>query len=113
MMGCHDIKKLVSRSVDIDLEPDHSARVDHHLDSCADCRAFLADMTALAHALEPADPLQRPDFVARVTERIEQPAPVWFATWYRPLATCVGVLFFACGVVLGSAMLEKLSLIHI
>lgn len=67
------------------------SELDAHLDSCAGCQAFAAEVAALDRQLRirPAEPV--PDLVHRVTTRI-RPAQLGRGGWLRPALAWVAIV---------------------
>ena len=61
-MTCHKSRKYISRSIDGDLSERESARLEHHLGACGECRALQADLRKIvdgAARLETPEPSER------------------------------------------------------
>ena len=63
-MRCRTARHMISQRIDGGLGPGPEARLDAHLDGCAECRELLSDMQAIADT-------------ARGLEKVEPSAQVW------------------------------------
>jgi len=80
-MTCHEVRESLSAYLDEALTPDERARVDAHLETCADCPRELASLRATVTLLRRVQPVRAPvGFVDR-TLALTRPRP-----WYRRLA---------------------------
>jgi hypothetical protein len=85
------------------------AELERHLEDCAECRSFLADMKALHHAAESLDPLQPPDGVwLQIAGRLRQegrvqapPAPAPSRAPRVAMLAIAASLVLAVGVAIG------------
>ncbi|HVJ95783.1 MAG TPA: zf-HC2 domain-containing protein, partial [Acidimicrobiia bacterium] len=75
--SCRDYRAALGAAVLGDTDPAEHVALQAHLDGCADCRAELRELTAVANALPLADPERlelRPeparDLGARVLDRL-------------------------------------------
>jgi len=67
-MKCHKAQQYISESIDGALDPRKSARLERHLQTCASCRAVLADFRAMAGA---ASKLSGPEPDGAVWQKIK------------------------------------------
>lgn len=97
-MDCRAIKKLLPASVDHQLTADDQRRVDEHVQSCASCRAELADLRATVAHLQNIEQIVPPPWMTqKIMARIradEQPSKsFWerlFGAW--PMKVPLGAL---------------------
>jgi len=66
-MRCRKAQEWISRSVDGELDPGRAARLERHLEKCAECRAFAEDMRKI---VEEASGLAAPEPSDRVWSNI-------------------------------------------
>ena len=98
--ACRNFEGWLARSADGALNANDQARLDLHLDSCADCRAALTDQQA-ARAMLLAHPVTNApsDFARRVLAGIDNPS--WwldrldFRVWTWRLLPVAGALSLA------------------
>lgn len=57
-MSCERYREFVSAASDGELTPDERTELDAHLDVCAGCRAFAADLESLHEIVQSAEPLR-------------------------------------------------------
>ncbi|MEX2221765.1 MAG: zf-HC2 domain-containing protein [Candidatus Rokuibacteriota bacterium] len=77
-MTCHEVREGLSAYVDAALDPDERARVEAHLETCAECRHELAGLRETVALLRRVEPARAPvGFVDRVVAAAG-PRP-----WYR------------------------------
>jgi len=61
-MSCQELVELVTDYLEGALDPDDRARFDAHLDECAGCRAYLAQMRSTLRLVRASGELeQRPE----------------------------------------------------
>ena len=92
-MNRHEpFEELISASLHGDLTADEQARLDAHLDTCAQCRGTLAAfseqrriMAGLRHVAPPRD------LAARVRTGIERGAAADLPRWRRPPVMVAGI----------------------
>ncbi len=109
-MKHEDWKERISRHLDGDLTPQESDALAGHLATCADCRAFANDLSALRHAVHDAASLDLdPSFAVMVVERArQQDARVesWNAVERLARNTVMGLALTAAVVVAGLTALS-------
>ena len=101
-------REALSARIDGEREPVPAARVDEHLDRCADCRSWLEDVTVQAESLRRL--AQRPVALPPVTDPRAGGPPLARVTWQRWALLGVGVLQVAVGV--AQALGVNLGLTH-
>lgn len=83
-MTCHEAREWLSAYVDAALDPDERARVEAHLETCAECRHELAGLRQTVTLLRRVEPARAPvGFVDRVVAAAG-PRP-----WYRRVVDTV------------------------
>ncbi|BCW99125.1 MAG: hypothetical protein KatS3mg024_1952 [Armatimonadota bacterium] len=117
-MTCRRVRKRISLYIDGRLPEDVRAGVQRHLDSCADCRAYLTGMERALGTLTILRPQTPPaGGWERLRQRIEeQEAPsrgrqTVPASWWRPVpvAVAAGVLIAAISLVWRGPLDEKVA----
>ena len=72
-MHCSPYRESLHELVDGTIGPIRRAELERHLDTCADCRALLADLRVIHDAARSLDPLEPPDGVwLQVAGRLRQ-----------------------------------------
>lgn len=72
-MECAQIKQMISRYVDQDLDPQEQRTFEHHLRACPGCREAIEGQMAIHHLLGSAEKFEAPlGFATRVMARIEE-----------------------------------------
>ena len=75
-MRCRKVHKLISIGLDGELDDARRRAVDRHVRQCAECRRFVAPLTALADRFDlPAIPEPRAGFAQRTLARLPEEAP--------------------------------------
>lgn len=84
-MVCHDVQSWLSALVDGALEPREATEVQAHLEGCATCRTYLAQLQATVAVLREVAPMRAPEeFAATVRARLESlPRTAGRAGWQR------------------------------
>lgn len=109
-MKCAKAQKLISASLDGELDEGRERAVKAHLAECRTCQCFAADLTRCVAAL---DRLTVPDicpgFTARMVARIPESKRVrmWWRGWLdvpQPVPAGLGALALCCGVLLAILM---------
>ncbi len=59
-MKCRRYRELVMRHFDHALGEDERERLDQHMDSCPNCRAFMEELQGILQAMETAPPVEPP-----------------------------------------------------
>jgi predicted anti-sigma-YlaC factor YlaD len=90
-VNCDDVRTILSAIADAEADRDEAARAQHHLETCAECRSYAAQIARLDRTvrIRPAEPA--PDLVARVTARA-RPAQVGRGGWIRPALAWVALV---------------------
>ena len=105
-MNFHDdYKAVLSALLDGELSDSERSEVLAHLDSCEECRAYLAELTALRDALGEIEPVDTPDgFAAGVLARLHEEETSKTVKKFNPrkrygaLAACAAVVVLAAAV---------------
>jgi anti-sigma factor RsiW len=72
-MNCSTYRDSIHELVDGTIGPIRRAELERHLDTCAECRALVADLRAIHDAAAALDPLQPPDGVwLQIAGRLRQ-----------------------------------------
>lgn len=105
-MNHSEYKELLSALLDGELNERERAEVMAHLETCEDCRTYLAELSILRDALgEPEDVPVPEDFAAGVMARLheeKQPRPAKKAgAWHKwgALAACAAIVVLAAATV--------------
>jgi anti-sigma factor RsiW len=109
-MRCRKVHKLISIGLDGELDDARRRAVDRHVRQCAECRRFLARLTALVDRFDlPPLPEPRAGFVQRTLARLpEEAPPAWsLARWqeyFQPAPAALAAASLALGVSLALTM---------
>jgi len=109
-MRCCKAQKLISASLDGELDKEREQAAKAHLAKCRACQCFAADLPRCAAALDRlAVPEVRPGFTGRMMARIPESKTgrIWWRDWFgvmQPLPAGLGALALCCGVVLAILM---------
>jgi predicted anti-sigma-YlaC factor YlaD len=80
-MNCSQVKPMISRYVDQDLDPDEKKALDLHIRECPGCKEALVGQIAVHNLFSSAEKFEAPyGFATRVVARIEENekrAPFW------------------------------------
>lgn len=107
-MKCDKARKLTSRRLDGELGQAGEARLSRHLERCAECTAYAADLANLG--LDSFSvPNTTPDFATRVMERVDVSASqrsivLSRPAFYRPIAAGLGLAASIAGFAVGSGL---------
>lgn len=109
-MKCAKAQKLISASLDGELDEGRQRAVKAHLAECRTCQCFAADLPRCAAALGRLTvPDIRPGFTGRMMAHIEESKTVriWWRDWLdvlQPVPAGLGALALCCGVLLAILM---------
>jgi anti-sigma factor RsiW len=107
-MKCDRARKLISKRLDGELDQAGEALLLKHLDHCAACTAYAADLASLGlNAFEAPGPT--PGFAAGVMARVEEspgqrPVVLSRPGLYRPIAVGLGLAASIAGFAVGSGL---------
>ena len=109
-MKCSKAQKLISASLDGELDEARERAAKAHLAKCRACQCFAADLPRCAAALDWLTiPDVRPGFTARMMARIPESKAgrIWWREWLdvlQPVPAGLGTLALCCGVVMAILM---------
>jgi hypothetical protein len=103
MSACKAYEALVSAFLDHQLSQEDEQKLQQHLDSCPECRAYLADQLAIREALSSLDDEAPAGLFDSVMEKVsvtaqEKPKRIAFLRYWRTVAALA-----ACFAVVASA----------
>ena len=108
-MICSQVKPMISRYVDQDLDPDEKKALEHHIRACSGCKEAVEGQTAIHHLFGSAERFEAPyGFATRVMTRIEENekrAPFWGFFTLQPFFLRAVELAFAL-IVIGIGMVS-------
>ncbi|MFO7903906.1 MAG: zf-HC2 domain-containing protein [Pirellulaceae bacterium] len=109
-MKCSKAQRLISASLDGELDEARERAMKAHLSECFTCQSFAADLPRCAAALDRLTaPDVRPGFTARMVARIPESNRVrmWWRDWFdalQPIPVALGALALCFGVLLAILM---------
>jgi anti-sigma factor RsiW len=118
-MKCSQIKPLISRYVDQDLNPDEKKALELHIGECPVCIEALEGQMAIHNLFSPAERFEAPfGFATRVMARIEENekrAPFWsFFTlqpvFLRAVELAFALIVIGIGIVSGNLLVAGRTL---
>ena len=112
-MRCSKAQKLISASIDGELDEARERAAKAHLGKCRACQCFASDLPRCAAALDRLRvPDVRPGFTGRMMARIPESKTgrIWWRDWLdvlQPIPAGLGALALSCGVVLAILMNDQ------
>ena len=103
-MKCSQVKPIISRYVDQDLDPDEKTTLEFHAAECPECREEVEEQMASHNLFGSAERFEAPyGFATRVMARIEENekrAPFWDFFTLQPVFLRAAEMAFALVIVL-------------
>ncbi|MEO0070822.1 MAG: zf-HC2 domain-containing protein [candidate division WOR-3 bacterium] len=105
-MKCQKVKKLLSRTLDGEIEAGLKEKIHSHIDGCPECRKEFEELEALKKFLSSASvPEMSPYLLTRTIARLKEakvlPISGWQVLVWRVVAVVLIVIGIGVGVLLG------------